>query len=496
MTDISKSKYVTFCQCPKALWLKVNHPELEQIDDQTQRIFEQGNVVGGLAMGLFGPFVEVKKIGANGNIDKAAMVAATQAELDKGTANICEASFFSDGLFCSVDILHKTDAGYEIYEVKSTTDPNRHLKAYCQDVAFQKYVVEQCGVKVARTFLVYLNKEYVRGKSLNTHRLFKIMNLDGQAGYEYDRVDDNLKKAAKVLEGGEPECKLSEACSKPYDCGFFHYCSRHLPQPNVFDLYRPLGKWNLYGRGIVSFEDLKSEKLTAIQRMQVECTLDCTERISKDGICCFLNTLSYPLYFLDFETTNPAVPAFEGTKPYQQVPFQYSLHYYDREGGTLQHKDYIDLSGNDPRRGLAEQLCRDIPKNVCVLAYNSSFEGNCIKKLAEDFPDLHDYLMCIHDNLMDLLYPFRYGCCYLPAMGGSFSIKSVLPALFPNEPTLDYANLSGSVHHGGQAIEAYEKAILMNPTDKKSVEKDLLEYCQLDTFAMVKVLEKLQDLAC
>lgn len=495
MPGLSKSKFVTFCQCPKALWLKVNHPELEVVDDQTQRVLDQGNKVGDLAMGLFGPFVDVTVRDASGNIDKAAMVEATQAELDKGTTNICEASFLYDDLFCSVDILHKTAGGYAIYEVKSTTDPRKHMDVYCQDVAFQKYLVEHCGLTVTDTYLVYLNNQYVRGKKLDIHGLFNIMDITGKVGYEYARVEDNLKMAKAVLEGDEPEGDFPFVCNKPYNCGFFSHCSRHLPKPNVFDLYCSRDKLVYYRNGVISFADLLSEKLSMVQKIQVECTLKQTQHIATKGINDFLGTLSYPLYFLDFETFNPAIPAFEGTRPYQQIPFQYSLHYYDKKGGTLQHKEYIDLSGNDPRRGLAEQLCKDIPMDVCVLAYYDPFECGRIKELAEAFPDLKRHLMNIYNNIKDLLDPFKGGMCYVPAMGGSFSIKSVLPALYPNDPSLDYSNLSGSVHHGGQAIDAYEKAIKMNPIDRSKVEKDLLEYCKLDTFAMVKVLEKLEELA-
>ena len=212
--------------------------------------------------------------------------------------------------------------------------------------------------------------------------------------------------------------------------------------------------------------------------------------MDKNGIRDFLDTLSYPLYFLDFETMQPVVPQFVGTRPYMQITFQYSLHYIEEEGGELKHKEFLAESGLDPRRALAEQLCRDIPMNVCITAYNKAFECTRIKELAEAFPDLADHLMNIRDNIKDLLVPFQSGYYYNRAMGGSFSIKSVLPAIYPDDPSLDYHKLEG-VHHGGEAMTLFPKIKDLPPAEQQKARHDLLKYCELDTYAMVKVWEEL-----
>ena len=190
-----------------------------------------------------------------------------------------------------------------------------------------------------------------------------------------------------------------------------------------------------------------------------------------------------------------AVPEFEGTKPYQQIPFQYSLHIAKRPG-KYDHKEFLaESDGTDPRRELAEQLCRDIPANVCVLAYNMKFERQCIEELADAFPNLSGHLMRIHNNIRDLLVPFQKGYYYVPAMGGSFSIKSVLPALFPNDPSLNYHNLKGDVHNGSEAMNIFPKIKDMSWLQARRARQDLLKYCELDTWAMVKIWEKLNEVA-
>ena len=204
----------------------------------------------------------------------------------------------------------------------------------------------------------------------------------------------------------------------------------------------------------------------------------------------FLATLSFPIYFLDFETMQPVIPIFPGTVAYQQIPFQYSLHYVEREGGELRHKEFLAVSGVDPRRDIAEALVRDIPKNVCVTAYNKAFECARLTELAEAFPDLADNLLNIRDHMIDLLIPFQKGYYYNRAMGGSFSIKSVLPAIFPEDPALDYQNLE-DVHNGSEAMSIFPQIQYMEPEEQERVRHNLLKYCELDTYAMVKVWEEL-----
>ena len=205
-----------------------------------------------------------------------------------------------------------------------------------------------------------------------------------------------------------------------------------------------------------------------------------------------MSNLSYPIYFLDFESFQPAVPLFDNARPYEQIVFQYSLHYIEAEDGELKHKEFLAYPGGDPRRALAEQLCRDIPLNVCTTAYNMSFEKSRIRELAALYPDLSEHLMNIYDNIYDLMVPFQKKWYYCKAMQGSYSIKYVLPALFPDDPALDYHNLEG-VHNGGEASVTFGRMADMSIEEMEEARENLLKYCGLDTFAMVKVWEKLKE---
>ena len=503
MKKLSKSRYTTFCQCPKTLWLRIYKPEVAKEDLALQARFAQGNVVGDLAMELFGNFKEVHAEKPDGSLDLTTMIAQTQQYMAEGVENICEASFDYDGNYCAVDILRKTATGWDIYEVKSSTykndkeDTAKHLLVYTRDIAYQKWVLEQCGVKVSGTYLVRLNSSYIRGKELDIQQLFHIKDMAELVANEYPKVAYNAGVAKRVLEGDEPAEPVGIHCHEPYGCAFFPYCVGDIPEHNVFDLYRMnfKRKCGLFNEGKVSFEDLRGERLTAIQQFQIETQLNNTQLVTPEEIRTFLSRLTYPLYFLDFETMQTPVPQYEGTKPYQQIPFQYSLHWIEKEGGELKHTDYLGDSINDPRRALAEKLCRDIPMGVCTTAYNKGFECGRLRELAKAYPDLSEHLLDIANRIVDLIEPFRKKMVYLPEMNGSFSIKYVLPALYPDDPELDYSKLDGSVHNGGEAMAIYPQIAEMPPADADAARKSLLKYCKLDTLAMVKVWERLKQQA-
>ena len=543
-TYLSKSRYTKYCQCAKALWLSVNKPEEATVDAGVEARFAEGNVVGDLAMGLFGNFVEVTTVKEDGKLDLGAMIEKTREEMARGTEVICEASFSYDrwslweksGMvrppfdedgnydesahgdgpmsrvdagsnYCAVDILRKTADGWAIYEVKSSTSnadadaTDKEFGKYAIDIAYQKWVLEQCGVKVTGTYLVTLNKDYVRQGDLDLQQLFNIIDLKELVANEYLKVPTQTHRAHGILaEENEQPSVLAEYCQKPYKCAFWEYCTRELPVPSVFNVYGGKGrsgftfakKIDYYNRGFITFEQLQNISLGYIQDMQINCTLNQMEHIDKAGIREFLNTITYPLYFLDFETMQQVVPQYDGTRPYQQITFQYSLHYIEHEGGPLKHTAFLAPSdGSDPRRALAEALCHDIPMDACTMVYNDTFEKARIKEMAEAYPDLATHLMNIRDNIIDLLIPFRRGHYYTPAMGGSFSIKSVLPALFPDDEELNYHNLNPLVQNGGHAMTIFPKIKDMSTKEAEEARQALLAYCHLDTLAMVRVWEKL-----
>ena len=489
MLRLSKSRYCSAVQCPKMLWLRQNNPEVFDDSVVDQAVLDRGNAVGDLAMGLLGDYEEVP-FG-----DLSEMICRTQELIDAGTPVIAEASFAWEELFCSVDILKMLgDKCVEFVEVKSST----HVTdIYLHDVAYQYYVLTQLGFSVKRATIAHIDSSYVRHGELKLDKLFNMEDLTETARVMQQEVVDRVRFLSEyMVQEDEPVCSIGGQCFSPYACGFFGYCGRELPKPSIFDVggIQLRTKLANFSKGIVSFQDIEQKKaLKPEKMMQVEHELhNLPPAIEQEKIMQFMDELSYPLYFLDFESFQPAVPLYDDSSPYEQIVFQYSLHYIEEPDGELKHKEYLAHPGADPRRGVAEQLCRDVPWGVCTMAYNMSFEKTRIKGLAALYPDLADHLMNIHDHIIDLMVPFQKRWYYTKAMQGSYSIKFVLPALFPDDPELDYHNLE-DVHNGTEASAAFEKMAEMAPEERERYRANLLKYCGLDTLAMVKVWEKLRE---
>lgn len=487
--DFSKSHYCSGIQCPKILWLKKNLPDEFDDNAMNQSILQTGNDVGHLAKGLFGAYTEVSC---------ADIISATKKLIDDGVQNICEASFSYDGCFCSVDILRNLGNNQiELYEVKSSTSGKW---IYEHDVSYQYYVLTQLGYTVQRACLVHINNQYVRHGEIELDKLFTIIDLTEVAKSKMPEVAGNIAKFREYLKSEkEPECAIGGQCSDPYDCGYWSHCATNMPQDGSYTVWDVAGlrdkQW-YYDNGYITFQQLYDAEVLKgkyLQQIEVEIK-NLPPQIDNCAIQDFLTTLRYPLYFLDFETFNPAIPLYDYSSPYQQIVFQYSLHYIESKEGELHHKECLAYPGSDPRRQIAEQLCKDIPLDVCTIAYNMGFEKGKIKNLAGLYPDLHDHLMNIHDNMQDIMIPFQKRWYYTKEMQGSYSIKYVLPALFPDDPKLNYHNLEG-VHNGEEASETFLAMQTMERREVEECRRHLLKYCELDTFAMVKILEKMREAA-
>ena len=491
--NLSKSKYITGKRCSKCLWLSCYKPE-EKEEQPRDVILESGNKVGELARHLFGD--DYILIQYDNNIQN--MIDETNKYLDKKPNIICEASFEYDGNFCSVDILKNNIDGVEIYEVKSSTEIR---DIYIDDLSYQTWVLKQCGLNVKKSCLVFVNNEYVKEGKLDLNKYFIIQDLTSDIDNNIATGVENLKRV--INSDKEPNVDISMSCKKnnriPYDCPFFKYCTRELPKPNLFDVgwrSRFDKKLDLYYREIVSFDDvLSAGGLNSKADVQMNYELHNLEpKINKDKIKELIESFTYPLYFLDFESYQVAIPEIDGTKPYQQICFQYSLHYYLEDDGKLYHKEFLseDYNGN-PMYGMCKQLCEDIPMNSCVIVYNDTFEKTRLKEMAEMFPEFREHLLNIRDNIIDIMIPFSNQDYYVKEMGGRWSIKVVLPALFPNEPSLDYHNLE-QVHKGDEASNAYLSLANLSREEQDELRKNMLKYCELDTYAMVKIYEKLRNI--
>lgn len=488
MMHLSKSKYCNAVQCPKMLWLLQNKPE-EQSEINNQSILDNGTDVGIIAKDLFGAHIDIE---FNNNLQT--MINDTAKALEKDNIIVTEASFSYKDNFCSVDILKKNNNNYEIYEVKSSTEVK---DIYLDDISYQTYILKNLGYNVTKSNIVYLNSNYERIGDLNLQELFIIKDVTNITISKQEEVKEKVNAINEYMkQKNEPDDDIGIHCVTPYDCPFFKHCTKKLPSKNIFNIRRMRNstKFKLYHSGIYSYEDLLEEDIDWKYKEQIEFDLyNKPPFININKIKEFLKTLSYPLYFLDFETYQQAIPEYDFIKPYMQIPFQYSLHYIKKDNSELMHKEFLAETNIDPRRSLAESLVKDIPKDTCVLAYNMMFEKMVIKDLANIYPDLKEHLMNIHSNIKDLMIPFKNRDYYTKEMDGSYSIKYVLPALFPNEKELDYHNLD-LVHNGSEAMATYKNLQNLSKSEQEKVRESLLKYCELDTYAMVKIWEKLKEL--
>ncbi|WP_407414350.1 DUF2779 domain-containing protein [Methanobrevibacter sp.] len=488
---LSKSSYCKCVQCQKILWLDKYKPGLAA-DENNESALKKGREVGELAKKLFG---EYEDIPIDENI--SVRIKKTQELLKNKPNIITEASFSFDNNFCSVDILKNDSDGVEIYEVKSST---KIKDVFLDDVSYQYFVLSNSGLTVKKACIVYINNEYIRGKDLDITQLFNIEDVTDAVLEKQDEIRENIGRINDFMQEhdkeNEPETVLEKKCFDPYSCEYWDYCTRDLPKPNVFDIagMQRRSKFKKYNEGKISFEDLENEDINAKYLEQIDFELNNREaKIEKGAIEELLDSLKYPLYFIDYETCQYAIPEFEATKAYQQIPFQYSLHIIREEGGFLEHKEYLaEAEDEDIIRNFALSMIGDLPEDGSVIVYNKGFEASRNREIGEMYPDLKDEMERINGNMVDLMVPFRQRNYYTKEMKGSYSIKYVLPALYPDDPELDYVNLP-LVHNGGEASEAFLSLKDKTPEEQVEIRQGLLKYCKLDTYAMVKILEKLRD---
>lgn len=395
--------------------------------------------------------------------------------------------------FCSVDILKNDSDGVEIYEVKSSTQIK---DIYVDDATYQYFVLSNLGLNVKKVAIVYINNEYIRGKELDINQLFNIEDIIDITKQKQDEIRANIDMINNYMEvhdqDNEPVKDIGTYCFDPYSCPFWEYCTKDLPTPNVFDIsgMQKRSKFKKYYEGKISFEDLEHERINKKYLEQIDFELNNRDpKINKRAIEELLSSLRYPLYFIDYESCQYAIPELEGTKAYQQIPFQYSLHIVKEEGTPIEHKEFLaEVDDENIIRTFAESMIKDMPEDGSVIVYNKTFESTRNKEIGEMYPDLNPEMERFNNNIVDLMIPFRNRDYYTKEMQGSYSIKYVLPALYPDDPELDYKKLS-LIHKGDEASNAFLSLKDKAPEEQKVIREALLTYCKLDTLAMVKIWE-------
>ncbi len=486
---LSKSSFIRGVQCEKHLYLyKYQYNEMDQLSEMQKAIFKRGTDVGKLAQQLFPKGIDASPK-SQFEYDKA--VVETKKLIDQNQKVIYEASFNYSDVLAVADILVNEKSGLKIFEVKSSTSIS---ETYIRDAALQYWVISNSGYRIKDFSITYINNQYIRKGALDLDELFITESVLSLILPLQKWVEENVERFKKVLNKKTiPKIDIGEHCYDPYTCGFYEYCRKHIPENSIFDLsgVHLNKKYDLYREGIIKLEDIPDDvKLSQTAKLQVEVYKSKKDIIDKKAIKEFLSDLNYPVYFMDFETFQPAVPMFDNSKPYMQIPFQYSLHYKKNKKSTVEHYEFLAETGNDPRKKFIENLLRDTKSEGDILTYNKSFEVLRLKEIAEAFPKYKKQIEERINRVKDLMLPFQKKYYYTYKMQGSYSIKYILPALIPE---LSYKDLE--INEGGLASIAFEglfyETDLMRIADTRT---NLLEYCKLDTLAMVKLLEKLESL--
>ena len=486
--SLSKSRILSGMQCPKKLYLQIFSPELaSETTEVQQAVFDQGTEVGIEARTRFpdGILIEAPYT----QPDKA--LADTQLALNAGALTLFEAAFRYQGVLVRVDILHRTSkrAAWQLIEVKSST---KAKTIYITDIAVQAWVLRAVGLKVKSCSLMLINNQCVFP---DLGELFKkidvtleVHDLQAQLPNLVARLESVLKKSSP------PKLDIGPYCNSPYPCPFIDHCwgPKKIPSPNIFELPGVGSKaWDYYYEGIVALTDprLVDMKNPKTQRA-IQVARSGVRFVDPPAILDGLKKWKWPLYFLDFETINPAIPRFPGTRSFVQIPFQFSCHIQDEPGGRLRQVEYLHDDASDPRLPVAQALLEGMGPSGSVVAYSMSTERGCMQRLAEAAPDLATDLDAVCDRLVDPL-PIIQNGVYDVGFRGSFSIKTVAPALLGESMSYD----SLAVGEGQEAQVAFAEMIAFgtSPARKEALRKSLLEYCRQDTLAMVKVVKWLFD---
>ena len=486
---ISKSRFVAGLQCEKRLWLEVHHYDWkDEVGASTQAIFDQGHEVGELAQTLYPGGVLIAE--DHQHIPQA--IEATKKAVLNGADAIYEAAVLHGRLLARADILSRVKAGgdeWDMIEVKSSTEAK---DVHLWDLAIQRHIFENEGYKIRRSILCLINNQYVRKGGIEPKKLFALDDVTSDVALKVKNIGKQVEKFLAVVDQSEsPVVPIGGRCSDPYGCPFMGHCWKDVPDDSVFSLAndRKHLAETLYQNGTVRVGDISdSEPLSVKQRRQVEAARTGKPYWDIPAVQSFLEELEYPLCYLDFEGFNPAIPPYDGSWPFQKIPFQFSLHVVDKLGAKPAHYEFLADGVGDSRRPFAEALLKAMPKKGSVVVYNAGYEGTVLRETGDFLPDLAKGLAVVAARIKDLIIPFRNYDVVMPEFYGSYSIKHVLPVLVPG---MTYEGME--IGEGGAASSAFIQ--LTDPalpkSEREKIRKNLLIYCGQDTLAMVKVMDVL-----
>ena len=483
---LTKSKYISGLQCLKYLWIQFHEPaKIPEEDAITQYIFDQGHLVGEYAKKLFPGGVDIPQDDFTENI------VTTKKLLAEGKP-LFEAGILSGKIYCRVDILNPVSEGeWDIIEIKSSTSVK---DVHIDDVSFQKYCCEKAGLKIRTCKLGFINNQYVKDGAIDPKELLTLEDISTRVKEVSEGIEERVFDLLEVVSNETcPEISIGQHCLAPYECPLRAECWGFLPENNIFDLRGgKTRQFSLYEQGIMSIKDIPDDiPLSRQQQIQRECVMTGNVHVEKEEIRQFLNELKYPLYYLDFETIGPAIPIYDGTRPYQDIPFQFSLHVVEDDASEPVHHAFLAEGREDPRPQILHELQKLLGSEGSIIAYNAGFEEGVLKGLVEAFPEYAGWLEVILTRMVDLLFPFTSFRYYNASQKDTASLKKVLPAVTGK----GYEEMD--IGAGMDASIAYERIMYGNATEEEiaRIRADLLKYCGRDTEGMIWIVDELRKLS-
>lgn len=483
---LSKTNFLRGLQCYKYLWTVVHEPKsIPPPDAVTQFTFDQGHEVGELAKKLFPAGIDIP------TGDFSANIRITRENMLAGRP-LFEAGILAGNIFCRPDILNPVGAGeWDIIEVKSSTGVK---DVNIWDLAFQRLCCESLGMKIRTCNVARINNQYVRQGEIDPQQLFTVEDITERVNECSEGLSGRVDEIADVMSRQpRPEVGIGPYCSDPYPCPLQPICWGSLPEHSIFDLYYGGKKcFELFESGVTGIADIPADyELNGKQQIQVNCVSGGREHVDRQEIRSFLDSLRYPIYYLDFETFGSAVPLLDGTRPYQSIPFQFSVHLVPDSRQKVAHFSYLADGTGDPRPALAARLREVLGDSGSIVAYSAIIEKNVLRDLAGALPEYQDWVYGLQDRIVDLLKPFSNFHYYHPEQKGSASLKNVMPAL----TGISYEGLT--INDGRMAAAAYMSSSYGDVTeeDRKTIRQALEEYCGQDTGGMVEIINRLIAIA-
>lgn len=479
---LSKSKILSGIQCLKRLWLEVHKPDLLEYDQNSLARMSVGRKVGEIACQYLAP--GGVHVGLEEGFGRALKL--TREHLDSSDLPIYEATFVHDQVLVRTDIVLPAKSGLKVIEVKSSTSVKDY---HIWDCAVQSWVLQGAARPVRQVEVAVIDSSFVYPGEGNYQGLLRTEDVTASVLEMQPQAEEWVRQCKNTLNGSMPDLSVGDHCRTPFECPFWSVCdSGDGPEYPLTCLPYLRGRLRdeLAQEGFEDIRDIPQGRLSKPNHEWVRRVTFSGEPELLPGAAKVLNAHVYPRYFLDFETAQMVVPVWEGTRPYEQLPFQWSCH-VEQTPGMISHHEFLDISGQPPMRWFAESLLSTCGASGTIFVYGS-FESRIINELIQRYPDLAGQLHSLSARIVDLL-PIVRKHYYHPQMYGSWSIKAVLPCIAPD---LDYSALPG-IHDGGQAQEAYAEAVApeTTPERKEELRNGLLAYCRMDTLALVRVVEVL-----